>query len=183
MILGRDKREESNSGEYNGGQEAQILQILIERERKRLVRTARSKNEQYDKLTKTMSKEERDDEPTADRNSNITIPRLGHKLQKIHDYLGLTNGELLVKINPDETDATNRSRISDYENEVREPSLVEVLNYARLVGIRIEILLESELNLPDEIANCPDNPRRKKRKAVIKGKKRRAAADKTSKKA
>ncbi len=120
-----------------------------------------------------MSKDVADSKQIMDRDSNITIPRLSHKLQRIHNYLGLTNGELLVKVNPDERNGNNRSRISDYEKELREPSLVEVLNYARLVGIRLEILLDSKLNLPDEIENCPDHPRCKKRKTAVKQKKKK----------
>ncbi len=88
---------------------------------------------------------------------------LSYKLQKIRNYLGLRNGEILVKINPNETNGNNRSRISEYESGNREPSQVEILYYARLAGISIETLLDNELNLPDEIENCPGHPRCKKR--------------------
>lgn len=109
-----------------------------------------------------MCKEAADSEIMAKMGGDLTIVGLSYKLQKIRNYLGLRNGEMLVKINPEETNGNNRSRISEYESGNREPSLVEVLNYARLVGIRIETLLDSELNLPDKIENCPEHPRCKK---------------------
>lgn len=43
------------------------------------------------------------------------------------------------------------SRISEYENGTREPSLMTILAYARLAGIHVEDLIDDALDLPAKL--------------------------------
>ena len=111
-----------------------------------------------------MSRKTRENEETTGKGDDLKLAGMNDKLYKIRNYLGLRLGEILVKINPDETNGDNRSRISEYESGEREPSLVEILNYASLVGISIETLFDTHLKLPAEIDECPEHPRCRKRR-------------------
>lgn len=51
-------------------------------------------------------------------------------------------------INPEQS-AHNYPRISQYENNVRVPSLREIWNYARLAKVPVEVLADDALNLTD----------------------------------
>lgn len=77
--------------------------------------------------------------------------RLAEKLKRIRIHYGLTQGKMLLIINPTESDETNRARVSQYENGVRVPSLIEIYNYARFAGITVETLLNDSLDLPATI--------------------------------
>ena len=75
--------------------------------------------------------------------------RLPEKLKAIRRKLGLTQGEMMVRINPDDENAElSRARISQYELGHRTPSLIEVWNYAKAGGIVIEYLINDDLDLP-----------------------------------
>jgi transcriptional regulator with XRE-family HTH domain len=43
------------------------------------------------------------------------------------------------------------ARISEYESGLREPSLMTVLEYARVAGVHMEALVDDNLNLPDKL--------------------------------
>lgn len=74
--------------------------------------------------------------------------RLPEKLRGIRFDNGLTQGKMLIIINPTESDESNRARVSQYENGVRVPSLIEIYNYARFAGVTVETLLNDNLDLP-----------------------------------
>lgn len=74
--------------------------------------------------------------------------RLPEKLRRIRLDNGLTQGKMLLIINPTESDEGNRARVSQYENNSRVPSLIEIYNYARFAGVTVETLLNDNLNLP-----------------------------------
>ncbi len=42
----------------------------------------------------------------------------------------------------------NREEISKFERDLREPSLIIILAYARLIGISTDILIDDDLDLP-----------------------------------
>ena len=83
-------------------------------------------------------------------NRKLTPATLPGKLRRIRLFHGLTQEQMLIIVNPRESDGTNRARISQYEKDIRIPSLIEVYNYARYAGIPAEILLSDDFDLPEK---------------------------------
>ena len=75
--------------------------------------------------------------------------RLAEKLLQIRKSLNLSQNELLVKLGFE--NKLFRSNISQYELGNREPSLIVILNYARLANIFVDVLIDDELDLPERI--------------------------------
>ncbi len=73
--------------------------------------------------------------------------RLGEKLQNIRENCGLSQAEMLKKLGFDEH--LFRSNISQYELGTREPNLLVLLAYARLVGISTDDLIDDQMDLPE----------------------------------
>jgi transcriptional regulator with XRE-family HTH domain len=67
---------------------------------------------------------------------------LAKKLRQIRLDLGLTQQQLADRMELDS------GTISRFENDQREPSLMELLQYARLGGTTMEILADDKLKLP-----------------------------------
>jgi len=84
--------------------------------------------------------------------------RLGEKLLQIRSALELSQNEMLRALGWDEK--IDRSAISDWENDVREPPLPVLLEYARAVNLYVEVLIDDELDLPEKL------PSRKKSEGV-----------------
>ncbi|MGA9996345.1 MAG: helix-turn-helix transcriptional regulator [Pyrinomonadaceae bacterium] len=72
--------------------------------------------------------------------------RLAEKLRQIRDALGLSQSEMLKRLEADELIAYNE--ISKYELGLREPTLLILLRYARVAGVCPEVLIDDELDLP-----------------------------------
>lgn len=71
--------------------------------------------------------------------------RLGEKLLRIRESFGDTQSAFLEKLgNPE---AITQKSISDYERGRREPPLLILLKYARLVKIPVEVFLDDKLDL------------------------------------
>lgn len=82
------------------------------------------------------------------RNTYKLFPvRLPEKLLQIRKKNHLRQDQMLAIINPNEP-IENRARISQYENGMRIPSLIEVYNYAQFAKVSMEILVNDELDLP-----------------------------------
>jgi len=81
--------------------------------------------------------------------------RLGEKLRAIRDALGLSQTGMVKRLG-DEGIAP--SQISEYETGKREPSLITLLQYARLANVYLDTLVDDELNLP---AKLPAKPKHK----------------------
>jgi transcriptional regulator with XRE-family HTH domain len=80
--------------------------------------------------------------------------RLPEKLLHIRTALGLSqNGMLRCLGLPEKLIQTS---ISGYERGVREPSLLVLLEYARVAGVYIDVLVDDSLELPDKL---PANPK------------------------
>ena len=75
--------------------------------------------------------------------------RLGNKLLQIRSALGLSQSELLRRLEADE-DLTYH-RISEYESGKREPPLWILLSYARLAAVHLEDIVDDELDLPKKL--------------------------------
>jgi transcriptional regulator with XRE-family HTH domain len=94
--------------------------------------------------------------------------RLGEKLRQIRLSLGLSQTELLRRLDAENLIAY--SQISGYETGQREPSLQILLRYARAAGVPTEVLIDDELELPAKLPGPTDHeeirrtfsPRRKR---------------------
>jgi transcriptional regulator with XRE-family HTH domain len=80
--------------------------------------------------------------------------RLAEKLRQIRLELGLSQTEMHKRLETEEK--ILYTRISDYELDKNEPSLMTILSYARLAGVHIEDIVDDELDLP---SNLPGNVR------------------------
>ncbi len=81
------------------------------------------------------------------RKAHARPSRLAEKLLRIREALGLSQSEMLRRIGREESG--HRNFISDYERGVRVPSLLDVLGYARVAGISMDVLVDDDLDLPN----------------------------------
>lgn len=79
--------------------------------------------------------------------------RLSEKLLQIRQALGLSQNEMLRVLGSPER--LLQTSISGYERGVREPSLLILLEYARVAGVCVAVLIDDELNLPKKLPRMP----------------------------
>ncbi len=79
----------------------------------------------------------------------IKPTRLAEKLLQIRLALNLSQTDLLRKLGLEED--YFYTIISKNELGTREPTLIELLGYARLANVYVEVLIDDALDLPDEI--------------------------------
>lgn len=72
--------------------------------------------------------------------------RLAEKLLQIRLALGLSQSELVSRLKLEDT--ISYKKISDYELGRREPTLLILLQYARVANISTDVLIDDRLNLP-----------------------------------
>ena len=82
--------------------------------------------------------------------------RLSEKLLAIRQALGLSQTELLWRLGAQDRMAYNR--ISEFESGKGEPSLIILLEYARVAGVCVDTLIDDDLDLP---AKLPARPKHK----------------------
>jgi transcriptional regulator with XRE-family HTH domain len=75
--------------------------------------------------------------------------RLAEKLLTIRQMLGLSQTEMLKRLGAEEKMAYHR--ISEFESGKGEPSLIILLQYARVAGVKMEVLADDELDLPKKL--------------------------------
>lgn len=75
--------------------------------------------------------------------------RLAEKLRDIRLALGLSQPEMLRRLGLE--DAMQYARISEYETGFREPSLMTLLEYARVAGVCIDTLADDKAELPAKL--------------------------------
>ena len=75
--------------------------------------------------------------------------RLAEKLLQIRNTLGLSQTELLRQLRMQDT--IPYTRISDYELDKNEPTLMVLLEYARVAGVHLEVIVDDRLDLPTEL--------------------------------
>ncbi len=75
---------------------------------------------------------------------------LAEKLKLIREKLNLSQGELVIRLSLQESTIT-RSSIAGYELGNKEPPLPVLLKYARLANIIVDVLIDDEMNLPEQI--------------------------------
>lgn len=76
--------------------------------------------------------------------------RLADKLREIREKLGFSQGELVISFKLGES-SISRSSIAGYELGLKEPPLPILLKYARLANVIVDVLIDDEVNLPDQI--------------------------------
>lgn len=74
---------------------------------------------------------------------------LAEKLKQIRLELGLSQNEILERLGF--TDELFRSNISQYERGERVPPLQVLLRYARIANVWLDVLVDDELDLPENI--------------------------------
>ena len=79
--------------------------------------------------------------------------RLAEKLLQIRVALGLSQSELLRHLGLEE--AISYKKISDYERGEREPSLIILLQYARVANVSTDVLIDDRLDLPAKLPAKP----------------------------
>ena len=87
------------------------------------------------------------------RKSRDKPERLAEKLRAIREAFGLSQGELVRRL--DAGELINAKHVSKFELGEREPSLLVLLRYARLAGISIDVLADDKLNLPAKLPAKP----------------------------
>lgn len=73
--------------------------------------------------------------------------KLGVKLKAIREYLELTTEELIIRLDCPSI-PLHRASITQYEKGRREPPLIVLLKYARLVNLSTDFLIDDKLELP-----------------------------------
>ena len=81
--------------------------------------------------------------------------RLAEKLLQIRLALDLSQSELLRRLQLE--DAISYKKISDYERGQREPSLLILLQYARVANVSTDVLIDDQLDLPAKLPARPKN--------------------------
>jgi hypothetical protein len=74
--------------------------------------------------------------------------RLGGKLLLIRKILGHSLSGMADALSDDNI-VLRKQDISRFEKGDREPTLITVLCYSRLAGVQVEVLIDDELDLPE----------------------------------
>ena len=82
--------------------------------------------------------------------ARLKAERLGEKLLQIRNALDLSQTEMLKRLGFE--DALFYTRISDYELGKREPPLPILLQYARVAGVYVDVLIDDDLDLPKKLS-------------------------------
>jgi transcriptional regulator with XRE-family HTH domain len=75
--------------------------------------------------------------------------RLAEKLRAIRLGLGLSQTQMLKHIEHEAM--IHYGRISEYEAGKREPTLMTLLQYARVAAVHLEDIIDDELDLPENL--------------------------------
>lgn len=75
--------------------------------------------------------------------------RLASKLRDIRERLELSQTQMLVRLGLE--DNMHYGRISQYENDEREPTLMTLLAYARVAAVHLEDIVDDDLDLPAKL--------------------------------
>lgn len=76
--------------------------------------------------------------------------RLAAKLAEIRSRLDLTQTQIVKRLSPAGS-KLQPGHISEFENGMREPSLLVLLRYARIAGIYVDALIDDDIDLPERL--------------------------------
>src|SRR5215212_4122197 len=85
--------------------------------------------------------------------------RLASKLRRIREALALSQTQMLVRLGLE--DNMHYGRISQYETDEREPTVMTLIAYARVAGVHLEDLVDDNLDLPAKLPGKVNRPRRR----------------------
>lgn len=85
------------------------------------------------------------------RNSRTRPKRLAEKLKQIRESLELSQDGMLARLELYKNEGLERSVISAFELDKREPSLDVLLAYARAANVYVEVLIDDKINLPNKL--------------------------------
>ena len=75
--------------------------------------------------------------------------RLAEKLRQVRLALGLSQSEIVRRLGIE--NQVDAARISGFETGLREPTLTILLQYARAANVWADVLIDDELDLPEEL--------------------------------
>ncbi len=75
--------------------------------------------------------------------------RMAAKLRTIREELGLSQSQMLARLGLEDT--MHYGRISQYENDEREPTLMTLLAYSHVAGVHLEDIVSDDLDLPSKL--------------------------------
>ena len=81
--------------------------------------------------------------------ASLKPKRLGRKLAQIRAAFALSQNEMITRLGF--AHALIREEISAFELGRREPPLTVLLEYARVAGVFVDVLIDDKLDLPDEL--------------------------------
>jgi transcriptional regulator with XRE-family HTH domain len=81
--------------------------------------------------------------------------RLAEKLLRIRNALGLSQTEMLNRLGVGEH--IEYHAISKFERDINEPTLMVLLQYARVAGVNMEVLADDGLDLPERLPGPTDH--------------------------
>jgi transcriptional regulator with XRE-family HTH domain len=84
--------------------------------------------------------------------------RLAEKLLQIRNVFGVSQSEMFKRL--DVGEFSEIKRISDYETGKSEPPLPVLLQYARVAGVCMDVLVDDEVDLPTRLPSNPKHARR-----------------------
>jgi transcriptional regulator with XRE-family HTH domain len=82
------------------------------------------------------------------RDQPIKLPR---KLREIRLLLGLTQEQMAAQLRRSSRSRPRPGHVSEYEHGKRQPSVVMLLKYARMVGVPMEVLVDDDMELPRKL--------------------------------
>ena len=99
--------------------------------------------------------------------------RLAAKLRQIRTSLGLTQEQMFERLG-DTSTSLHAGHIGEFETDRREPNLLVILAYARVMsttggGEFLEALLDDDLDLPDKLPANPEGKRVRRRQVTSGG--------------
>jgi transcriptional regulator with XRE-family HTH domain len=92
------------------------------------------------------------------RNRRPQPSYLPSKLLEVREKLHLTQEQMAKNLSSSKA-PVHPGNISEYETGKREPSLLTLLQYARLAGTSIDILVDDELELPKKLPSKANHKR------------------------
>jgi transcriptional regulator with XRE-family HTH domain len=83
--------------------------------------------------------------------------RLPEKLLQIRAALALSQNEMIKRMGL--ASELTQAEVSAFERGVREPPLPFLLEYARAVGVCLDVLIDDHLDLPEKLPGKPKHER------------------------
>lgn len=82
--------------------------------------------------------------------------RLSEKLRQVRQRLNLSQNVLIRRMGL--TNVLVQASISGYESGTREPPLPVLLEYARVAGVWVDVLIDDDLDLPEQLPTRRKHP-------------------------